>query len=54
MEAIVRKRQHRREEDGKETEFALRGLPVDQAKIERAIKRRKINIYTGAAPGAAG
>lgn len=44
MKAIVDKQQRRRDE-GKETVFRVRGQPVDQAKINRWLKREE-NIYS--------
>jgi hypothetical protein len=44
MDAIVRKRQNRREREGRQTDFKLRGLPVTEAKIQRTIKRRKLDL----------
>jgi hypothetical protein len=41
IEFIIHKRQ-RRKENGKETQFQLRGIPVPEEKIERSCKRLKL------------
>jgi hypothetical protein len=40
MDAIIRIRSVRQENEGKATAFKLRGRPVHDYNIERAIKRR--------------
>jgi hypothetical protein len=39
MEVILRER-WRRERTGKKSEFRLRGMPVEEAKIDRYLKRK--------------
>jgi hypothetical protein len=46
VQAIARKRQIRKDEEGRETDFELRGVPVDFSKVERTMKRRKMEIPT--------
>jgi hypothetical protein len=52
-EAIVRKKIQRKTVDGKESAFRLRGLPVEEAKIDRYMKEKphvRVNVPSPA-PG---